>query len=156
MSLVRSIASVSLAVLSAISIGCGDGRATRVPVSGKVLIDGQPLTKGSVRFISPNSRASGGVLDSEGRFILSCYENGDGAVMGTHRIEVTANERVSSTKMRWFAPKKYGDMNLSGLQQKITGPTDSVVINLSWEGGKPFIEVDGVGGVDVAGDGGIR
>jgi hypothetical protein len=156
MNLFRFTTSLSLAVLCAISIGCGDGRMSRVPVSGKVLIDGKPLTKGSIRFISPNSRASGGVLDSEGRFVLSCYENGDGAVLGTHQIEVTANERVTPTKMRWFAPKKYGNMNLSGLQQEITGPTDSVVVNLSWEGGKPFIEVDGVGGDDVAGDGGIR
>ena len=30
--------------------GCGDGRPTRVPVSGQVLIDGAPLTHGYVRF----------------------------------------------------------------------------------------------------------
>lgn len=145
------------ASMLAITLGCGDGRVSRVPVSGKVLIDGQPLTKGSVRFISPNSRASGGVLDSEGRFVLSCYENGDGAVLGTHQVEVVANERVTTTKMRWLAPKKYANMASSGLTQDITGPTDSVVINLSWEGGKSFIEVDGVGGDDLgSGDTGIR
>jgi hypothetical protein len=137
-------------------LGCGDGRPTRVPVSGQVLIDGKPLTKGSIRFLSQHSRASGGVLDKDGRFVLSCYENGDGAVLGTHQVEVVANERVDATRMRWYAPKKYVDSNLSGLQQAITGPTDSLVINLTWSGGKPFIEVDGVGSPEVTGDGGIR
>jgi hypothetical protein len=145
-------------LIGAAMVGCGDGRVERVPVSGKVLIDGQPLVKGSVRFIAPNTRASGGVIDKDGKFVLSCYENGDGAVLGMHRIEVVANERVSSTQMRWYAPKKYADVNQSGLQQEITGPTDAVVINLKWDGGKPFIEVDGVGGGGggVAGDGVIR
>jgi hypothetical protein len=96
------------------------------------------------------------VLDKDGRFVLRCYETGDGAVPGTHQVEVVANERVDSTRMRWYAPKKYGDSKLSGLQQVIEGPTDSLVINLSWNGGKPFIEVDGVGGPEGARDGGIR
>lgn len=120
--------------------GCGD-RPTLVPVSGRVLIDGQPLTYGSVRFLPPNSRLSSGSLDSEGRFTLTCMVEGDGAVLGPHAVEVLAMEHISDTKMKWLVPKKYSDASTSGLTREITGPTEDVLIELTWDGGKPFIEV---------------
>jgi hypothetical protein len=129
----------ALAVLTCCA-GCGDGLPRRVPVSGKVLIDGRPLKFGFVRFIPSGARPSGGKLDAEGRFTLTCFEGNDGAVPGKHRVEVAASETLSATKVRWHAPKKYNDFGTSGLEQEITEPTDSVVIALSWQGGKPFEE----------------
>jgi hypothetical protein len=123
------------------SSGCGDGRPTRVPVSGHVLIDGKPLKCGTVRFIPSGHRAAHGALDENGRFTLSCYAENDGAVIGEHKIEVAGFEMVKPTRMRWQAPKKYQDQARSGLTQEITGPTDDIVINLTWDGGKPFDEV---------------
>ena len=123
------------------SSGCGDGRPSRVPVSGQVLIDGEPLKCGTITFIPAGHRASRGKLDHDGRFTLSCFGENDGAVLGKHKVEVTAFEKVKPTLMRWHAPKKYQDQATSGLSQEITGPTDNVVINLAWSGGKPFDEV---------------
>lgn len=134
------------------AIGCGDGRPTRVPVSGRVLIDGKPLTYGAVRFVPPGDRPSGGNLDSEGRFTLMCFTPGDGAVLGTHQVAVSGNEQVSQTRIRWHAPKKYADFNQSGLTQEITGPTDSVLIELSWDGGKPFVEIDEIAEAEAKGE----
>jgi hypothetical protein len=136
---------IPLAIWSALAacmllVGCGDDRPLRVPVSGKVLIDGKPLTHGFVRFIPSGARPSGGKLDEQGHFKLSCFEGEDGAVPGKHRVEIAANEALSSTKVRWHAPKKYNDLGTSGITQEISGPTDSVVINLSWHGGAPFVE----------------
>ena len=48
--------------------GCRDGRPTRVPVAGRVLIDGEPLGHGHVRFVPEGARPSGGLLDGDGRF----------------------------------------------------------------------------------------
>ena len=123
-----------LAVLFAIlaAAGCGDGRPARVPVSGQVLIDGQPLTHGYVRFTPANSRASTGQLDSQGRFTLTCFESGDGAVIGTHKVSVMAQEPIGQESIKWHAPKKYADPETSNLTQQITAPTDSIVINLTW------------------------
>jgi hypothetical protein len=121
-------------------VGCGDGRPARVPVSGQVLIDGQPLTFGTIRFIPAGHRASQGAIDSSGRFTLSCYSENDGAVPGKHRIEVTACERVKPTLLRWHAPKRYQDQATSGLSQEISGPTEDLTIELTWSGGKPFDE----------------
>jgi hypothetical protein len=121
--------------------GCSDGRPTRVPVSGRVLIDGKPLTHGYVRFAPADSRASTGSLDSEGRFVLSCFEPGDGCVIGAHKVTVMAQEPIGQEIIKWHAPKKYADPATSGLTQEITGPKDSIIIELSWGGQNgPFTE----------------
>jgi hypothetical protein len=122
--------------------GCGDNLPARVPVSGRVLIDGKPLTLGSVRFVPANDRMSTGVLDSNGRFTLSCFDTNDGAVPGLHQVAVNGLERISDWEVRWHAPKKYSTEQSSGLTQKIAGPTEDVVINLTWEGKQPFTEID--------------
>jgi hypothetical protein len=132
---------VSILVAIFAAGGCSDGRPDRVPVSGQVLIDGKPLKCGTVRFIPTGHRASHGLIDANGRFTLSCFAESDGAVIGRHKVEVTGFEMVKPTLMRWQAPKKYQDQTTSGLTQEITGPTDSVVINLTWDGGQPFDEV---------------
>ena len=120
--------------------GCGDGRPKRLPVSGQVLIDGEPLTFGYIRFVPQGARPSGSRLDEQGRFTLSCYGENDGIIPGVHRVEVDASESLSSTKVKWHAPKKYFRYTNSGLTQEIGESTDSLVIQLTWDGGKPFVE----------------
>lgn len=122
--------------------GCSDGRPQLVRVSGQVLIDGQPLTTGAVQFVPTGARQSVGRLDSEGRFTLTCYESGDGAVVGTHRVAVRANQMINERTVRWHAPKKYASHKTSGIVEEITEPTDSLVIDLTWDGGHPFTEQD--------------
>jgi hypothetical protein len=132
---------VVLAVCLLAIAGCSDGRPKRVPVSGQVLLDGKPLTHGYIRFSPPDSRASTGSLDSEGKFKLTCFEPGDGVVPGVHQVTVMAQEAIGSETIKWHAPKKYADPVTSGLTQEIKGPTDDVVINLTWDGQKgPFVE----------------
>lgn len=111
--------------------GCSQG-PTIVPVSGQVLIDGKPLDFGYVRFSCGEGRVSMGKLDKEGRFRLSCYEPGDGAIVGTHRIAVQTHEPIGGTKIKWHAPRKYANYATSGLTEEITEPTDSLIINLTW------------------------
>jgi hypothetical protein len=120
--------------------GCGDGRPARVPISGQVLIDGQPLRFGSIRFIPDNARPSSSKLDSEGRFTLYCFEKDDGAVLGRHRITVNAGEPLSGNRTHWHAPKAYVNVDTAHLRQEITKATENVTVNLTWNGGKPFVE----------------
>jgi hypothetical protein len=124
--------------------GCGDHGSRCVPVAGRVLIDGEPLTYGQVRFIPATGRASYAKLDQNGRFTLSCFDQDDGAILGNHQIAVYANEQISPSKMLWHAPKKYANPTTSHLVQTIDQPTTSVVVNLTWEGGKAFVEIDEV------------
>lgn len=139
----RAIAFTAI-VLALFSSGCGDGRPKRVPVSGQVLIDGKPLASGLIRIVPEEGRMSAGDLDSEGRFTMSCYAIGDGVLPGTHRVEVAGFKTINDITVRWFAPKKYADYQTSGLEETIDGPTDSLIIRLSWDGGHPFDEVEGV------------
>ena len=120
--------------------GCSDGRPKRVQVAGQVLIDGLPLKYGFISFVPANARPSNCKLDSDGRFRLSCFEHADGAVLGTHRVAVNAGEPIGGDKVRWHAPKKYLLTETSQLEQEITDATQDLVIKLTWDGRKPFIE----------------
>ena len=141
-----------MAFLLVIVAGCGDGRPKRVPVSGKVLIDGEPLKFGAVMFVPESGRPSSGTLDANGQFALTCYSNNDGALIGKHKVQVFGQETINNTTARIHAPKKYGDLKNSSLSQEISGPTDSVVINLTWKGNvpdKPYTETAGAAGDDL-------
>jgi hypothetical protein len=112
-----------------------------VPVSGQVVIDGQPLRSGAVRFFPAEGRSSTGAINSEGRFSLSTFDSNDGCTLGSHRVAVISIDELNSTTRRWNAPKTYASPDTSNLTQQIDGPTDSLVIELKWGSQKgPFTE----------------
>ena len=123
--------------------GCPDDRPERVPVSGRVLVDGKPLEAGFVRVIPANDRAATGAVGEDGRFSLMTYEKDDGCVPGKHRVTIVAKQILGPTATRWFVPKKYACFVASGLMIDVTGPRNDVEIHLTWKGSgheKPFIE----------------
>lgn len=110
------------------------GANTRtVRVTGRVLIDGKPLTHGTVRFIPLGAPASTGKIEDRGRFTLTCSDGSEGAVLGTHRVEVAATETLNDMSIRWYAPEKYANFQTSGLVFEITGPTHDLLIELDHE-----------------------
>jgi hypothetical protein len=61
-----------------------------------------------------------------------------------HRVAVEGREEKGSNTLLWHAPKKYAELNASGLEVEITGPTANVEIKLIWDGGNTFTErIDG-------------
>jgi hypothetical protein len=129
-----------ITLLLPLLVGCGDGRPARVNVSGQVLIDGKPLTCGYVRLIPPSDRPSVSRIGPDGRFVLDCFEEEDGAVLGTHKVAIIGLEVLDSTRQRWHAPKKYASAETSGLTATIDGSTETLDFKLTWDGGEPFIE----------------
>jgi hypothetical protein len=83
-------ASAGLLFLISLS-GCGGNahRLETVPVSGIVTFDGKPAERLSISFVPATGRAANGMTDAEGRFELTTYEKGDGAVPGEHRVTIT-------------------------------------------------------------------
>ena len=71
------------------AVGCGGNLPPRTPVEGTVLYDGEPVAGASVTFTpvddGPEASAATG---PDGRFKLSTYKKGDGAVLGKHRVTV--------------------------------------------------------------------
>jgi hypothetical protein len=121
-------------------LGCGDGRPERATISGHVLIDGQPLTRGSVLFVPARGRPAGSAIDENGRFELTSFEKGDGAVLGEYRVAIRGAEYLSETLIKWHAPKKYANVDTSGLTATVDEPRDDLKFELTWDGGKPFQE----------------
>lgn len=113
-----------------------------VPVSGVVLIDGEPVVHGDIQFAPKGYRAAFGQLGPDGRFTLTTFKENDGAVIGEHQVAVIAKKELSSTSQMWYAPKAYRTIDSSGLVVNITGPTNDLKIELTWGGGEkgPFLD----------------
>lgn len=138
--LLRRLPAAAACLFALLPLGCGDGRPTRVPVSGIVLIDGKPLTSGYVSVVPEKARPGGGTIGKDGRFVLETFDGEDGCVLGEHKVAVVAVEAIGNRGQRWLAPKKYSTEGTSGLTIKVEGPTKDAKFELTWAGGKPFEE----------------
>ena len=75
-------------------LGCGSpGTAPTVPARGTLLYNGQPAQAARVIFTPKNGRPALGNTDDQGRFVLTTFENEDGAVPGEHTVTVSDLER---------------------------------------------------------------
>lgn len=143
---IRATRTTGLALVLALGpllmAGCDDGRRERYPVSGRVLLDGQPMPFGQIQVDVAGQRASSGQI-RDGRFVLGCFEFADGCVPGTHPVIVEASKYLGPTKVQWFAPPKYASLATSDLTITVDGPTDDLVIELETGepgGFKPFVQ----------------
>lgn len=121
----------ALCLTVAIVCGCNDGKPERVPVSGVVLVDGNPLTQGTITVYPTGARPSLGKIGADGHFELMSYKPGDGVVLGTHAVSISAEELVGEEKIKWHAPKKYANPRTSGLSITVTESRDDVKIELT-------------------------
>jgi hypothetical protein len=88
-------------------LGCGSSTpqgAPTLPVKGKVIFKGQPLTKGTVSFEpeGPGKEAFG-EIQPDGTFVLTTYKKDDGAVLGKHRVSVSNAGKSVPLKYASFA-----------------------------------------------------
>ncbi|MBA2112911.1 hypothetical protein [Bremerella alba] len=111
--------------------GCfGQKGLETAPVTGIVTYNGKPLPYGRVSFRPPAGSPATGEIQSDGRFSLSTYGNGDGAIVGTHQVSVTATEvdagvmaaTAANTEMtvpKSMIPKKYTSFSTSELTAEV-------------------------------------
>jgi hypothetical protein len=106
-----------------------------------VYIDGKPLAGGQIRVIPADARSAQATIDKQGRFKLATfdYENFDGAVVGEHPIEIKAAETVAGGT-KYLIPKKYFSVATSEKTIKVEKPETDLRIDLTWDGGAPFVE----------------
>jgi len=80
-----------------ITLGCGDSNLA--PVTGRVLVDGQPLTVGRIQFapkateesVNPGKPAKGR-FGEDGSFVLGIADD-MGAIVGEHRVTIFSNSK---------------------------------------------------------------
>jgi hypothetical protein len=123
-----------LAFFLALVLGCGRSVSERVPVSGQVLIDGRPLTSGTIEFVPEAGRPSSAAIQADGHFELASESVGRtkeiGAAPGRYRVLVASSKIVDEKTIQWNAPAKYADFRTSGLEVTINNPMNDLQIKL--------------------------
>ena len=148
-----------LLVLGVVCVGCGPGdRPDVYPVGGKILHDGKPVEGATVNIYAEGSpRVASDVTDAEGKFELTTFDSGDGAIAGEHVVTVSKQvlkEEIAAatadaggdaydqamraaTKSNYAGmtkdqlPAKYADRETSGLKRTVVaGETNEFTIEL--------------------------
>jgi hypothetical protein len=68
-------------------VGCGEQRIKTAPVKGTVTYKGRPVPHGTVMFQPDDGPAATGEI-RDGAYVLKTYRDGDGAVLGKHKVTV--------------------------------------------------------------------
>jgi hypothetical protein len=123
MSSQRCLWSVILCVLA----GCGQGE-TAIPVEGKVLVDGQPLTVGTVIFTPDAARGNlskhepRGQLDANGFYRATMTKDRAGVPPGWYKVSISA-QRLKDPKDPYsfvsLIPTKFANPETSGLALQV-------------------------------------
>ncbi len=129
-----------LLVLEAMFGYSGVDDSPRYPVSGAVLIDGEPLREGTIRFVPKSGRPSSSAIQSDGSFrLIARYVDDvggeEGVPPGQYRVSVSASEILDerAEEVRWLAPSRYADFRTADLNVNVDGPEENLIINLTWE-----------------------
>ena len=133
--MIRPISSTLLCVLLLFA-GCGRPLDYTAPVTGTVTIGGQPANAFTVIFHPAKGRPATGTTDAQGRFTLTTFESGDGAVLGDHIITVTdafpngppAMGRITANMTR--VPLVYSSEKTTPLKATVEDKRNEVVLEL--------------------------
>ena len=103
-------------------------KSARGPKAAKVIgvltLDGQPASGATVKFSpSRDGESRGypavGITDPNGRFRLTTFEAGDGAVPGTYTVTVTLEVADERGEVKSLVPRRYADPGTSALTVQI-------------------------------------
>jgi len=144
----------SLMVLMAgLLIGCGGSdHEETAPVTGKITFQGASVTKGRIAFYPPKGRPAMGSIQGDGTYSLTTFDQGDGALLGNHRVTITANEAVGGppppasfedeikqagktssqalAKIVWLVPQEYSNRKTSKLEAEVVSGNNTHDFNL--------------------------
>jgi len=148
---------VAVAVAAALLAGTGCG-SKPMGIKGKVMLDGAPLSGASVEFVPEDGGHSAvGITDNEGKFSLTTYKPGDGALRGEYRVVVKktpqgalskpdtaeamkkvmlesmmANQnRALQNNAKGSVPSDYGEFEKTPLRQTVPDPKGAYDLELA-------------------------
>jgi hypothetical protein len=90
-------------------IGCGSSTGPELGyVTGRISMDGKPVSQARIVFWLGHSRPSEGLSDDNGRYELRYTVNRDGALIGEHQVRIsTAISRPDDTPAPERIPADY-------------------------------------------------
>ena len=136
-----------ITLLAVAASGCGrSGKQipNRVPVSGRVTVAGQPLAYGTVQLVpdSPEGHSAMGTIKA-GSFTLASAESFPGVVKGRYKVSIVSPQPIDPSNRpsdpfspeanKSNIPKRYGNIDTSGLAVEVSGPTHNLVFDLQAE-----------------------
>ena len=133
--------------------GCGPSRSETAPVTGKVTFHGNPVPEGTIAFYPENGRFATGRIQPDGTYVLTTFEEGDGALTGNHVVMIEAvrfakgpqpksmQEEVAMAKKskrpnsamikpKWLIPQKYANRTTSGLTAEVSAGKNTIDFDL--------------------------
>lgn len=119
--------------------GCDNGQQASVtPVSGRVLLDGEPLKFGTVTFQPTRGQPARGEIGPEGEFILATYRPADGAAVGRHKVKITCytSQDPAARKLDGLPPESLGESLIPDRYTRFD--TSGLEVAVLAGGNKPF------------------
>jgi hypothetical protein len=133
----KSLLLIAIPSLAMMAMGCGE-QSARYQVAGKVLIDGEPLPAGLIRFVPDKGRPATGGIGWDGSFTLSQTSVSSkppqmGIPPGNYRVAVVASQVIDEDagEVDSLVPSKYADFRTSEIAFQIDRPRDDLVVALS-------------------------
>jgi len=133
-----AVVGLGFAGLSFVGCGSPSNRAQVVAVTGQVQLDGKPLEFGSISFQPiQGGQPARGDIDSEGGFVLSTYQEGDGAAVGRHRVKVACYAKQDPAMKEQQAGDSLGD---SLIPERYTSfAMSGIEVSVLAQGNSPFV-----------------
>ncbi len=134
---VFSTATVACFALVFFVAGCsGEKRLKTASVQGTITYKGKAVPQGSVMFQPENGPAATGNINN-GKYVLKTYRDGDGAVLGSHKVTVISLEDQSGRLPEErnplppaIVPLKYSFADKSGLTAQVEDKSNTIDFEL--------------------------
>jgi hypothetical protein len=119
-----------LAAAALLLSGCGDDRPKTALVRGTVTYRNKPVPNGTIIFIPADGTAATGTIGRDGSYTLTTFRQGDGAILGTHKVVVMALKETDNTPAPPIVPLKYMSQTASDLRAEVQEGENTINFDL--------------------------
>jgi hypothetical protein len=140
---------ILILLLLSVLPGCGSDRAETALVTGRVTIDGRPVTEGRITFYPGKGRSATGSLAADGTYSLTTWEEGDGAVLGKHQVTIKATHSSgaapssfeqelqgggpAAASIEWLVPPTFAQRTTTPLSEEVVEGANTIDFELKSE-----------------------
>lgn len=142
-SLLGRIVTVACGLMPLAVAGCVRSTPAVARVEGMVTLDGKRLSSGRVTFWPEGGRSGSGWIEDDGTYTLGTFREFDGAVLGHHKVAVTAASKTPTGPPNFDRdgpaggwprspiPVRYSNPESSGLAFEVRPGTNQFHIELT-------------------------